>query len=246
MASSYGVIKKIYRTLVPNRWRITLGSKSNPFGRWSRKFKARLEKNASNEEIYDRHYFESQIEGSATQSAPIIAEYIAKVFKPVSVIDVGCGPGALLQELGRAGIQCVGLEYADAAIEMARQRGIDVRKMDLEQEIKIEGKWSLAISTEVAEHLPERCANHFVDLLTKLSDRILVTAATPGQGGTDHVNEQPNQYWIEKFVQRGFRYNEVLTLQTRGDWMEKGTTYFYYTNLMIFESSAGADQAPHH
>ena len=80
--------------------------------------------------------------------------------------------------------------------------------------------------------------NFFVDLLSSLSDHVVMTAAPPGQGGTDHVNEQPNSYWIEKFRKRGFRYDETLTQRTRTDWKEKGAADFYYRNVMIFARGA--------
>ena len=44
----------------------------------------------------------------------------------------------------------------------------------------------------------------FVEDLTKLSDIILFSGAIPGQGGTNHVNEQWHSYWIEKFLRFGY------------------------------------------
>jgi hypothetical protein len=36
------------------------------------------------------------------------------------------------------------------------------------------------------------------------------SAAIPGQGGVNHINEQPPKYWVEKFWRRGFVPLEVL------------------------------------
>ncbi len=235
MGTFYGSLKGAYRAILPVKLRQILYSKEYPFWRAVDPLKQFIMRRGANDEIYDREYFEGFIEKAAAQSAPIIAASIIEKFRPSSVIDVGCGTGALLEVIARQGVQCTGLEYAEAAIEIACKRGIEVRKMDLEQGVHIEGKWNVAVSMEVAEHLPEVCAEPFVHLLTGLSDHVVITAATPGQGGTDHVNEQANDYWIEKFESRGFVYDVGFTLQLRREWAQKQTADFYYKNVMVFE-----------
>jgi len=47
--------------------------------------------------------------------------------------------------------------------------------------------------------------------LTNHADRIVMSAARPGQGGEGHFNEQLPEYWIEKFIARGFKYDEDST-----------------------------------
>ena len=82
---------------------------------------------------------------------------------------------------------------------------VTVLKFDLERDnLKDTRTFDVAISMEVAEHLPEKIADRYVDLLTGLSNIIVFTAAYPGQGGDDHVNEQPALYWISKFQARAF------------------------------------------
>jgi hypothetical protein len=128
-----------------------------------------------------------------------------------------------------------------AAIEIARSKGLEVIKLDLEQPIeKLEiRRGELGISTEVAEHLAERFADTFVDYMCRTSDTVLLTAAIPGQGGHDHVNEQPNEYWIEKFRARGFRYDVTTTQRMRRKWKGAEVAWFYHLNLMIFRLVAG-------
>ena len=91
---------------------------------------------------------------------------------------------------------------------------------------------------EVAEHLPAMVADRYVDLLTHLSQVIVFTAAPPGQGGDDHVNEQPPSYWISKFQQRGFGYAEELSRRWRESWEAVGDVEgLYHRNLMIFRQT---------
>jgi hypothetical protein len=50
-------------------------------------------KNASHQEIYDGRYNDF-IDGAARKSSPVMAATIERIFKPKSIIDVGCGAGS--------------------------------------------------------------------------------------------------------------------------------------------------------
>ena len=52
-------------------------------------------------------------------------------------------------------------------------------------------KFDLVQSLEVGEHLPKSAADTFVETLVKHGDVVLFSAASVGQGGHDHINEQP-------------------------------------------------------
>jgi len=185
-------------------------------------------------DIYDANFFKENDERTMF-SAEVIAESIISHFGPSTVMDVGCGSGVLLHFLNSHSVQVEGIEYSDAALSMCRSRGLRVQKFNLEEDVGVDTrKFDLVVSTEVAEHLPESCASRYVDLLCRISDTVLFTAATPGQGGIDHINEQPHEYWIDKFNARGFEYDGVLSSKLRSTWKEKGTLWWYHNNAMVF------------
>lgn len=218
-------IKKIYRRLVP------VSIRKLPVIDWVK------EKLFAHDTIYDQEYYDSVVEGPAVRSAGSISESVVREFKPNSVIDVGCGTGALLQAFRNKGCEIFGLEYSKAALAYCHARQLDVQKFDLENEgLGLNRKFDVAISMEVAEHLPAMVADRYVDLLTGLSKVIIFTAAPPGQGGADHVNEQPPSYWIMKFQQRGFNHADDLSRLWREQWRAAGNVEsWYYQNLMIFK-----------
>ncbi len=187
---------------------------------------------------YDAEYFLRDIDGPATASAPTMANSILNDLAPKSVIDIGCGTGALLAQLRNEGCNVVGLEYAAPARALCAKRGLDVFAFDIMQDnYEAPHPYDVVISMEVAEHLPEPIADRYVDLIAKLGKNIVLTAATPGQGGTDHVNEQPHEYWIAKFEQRDRILDWTLTSSWRAAWRDSGHVQsWYYNNLLVFRA----------
>ena len=90
--------------------------------------------------------------------------------------------GALLEALRDQGCRVFGLEYADAGLELCRKRGLEVQKFHIGRSALPDNRtFDVAISMEVAEHLPESSADPFVAVLTELSNCIVFTAAHPGR-----------------------------------------------------------------
>jgi SAM-dependent methyltransferase len=222
------VLKRILRAVVPSSVRQS-------------RFVTRLrwflyERMRGHDAIYDSEYFTLDVEATAANSAEAIAESIRADLRPHSAMDVGCGTGALLQALRSRGCAVAGLEYSEAALAYCRARALDVRKFDLERDTLADDRtFDVAISMEVAEHLPEHRADRYVALLARLAPVIVFTAAPPGQGGRDHVNEQPPEYWMAKFNASGFAHDDVLSTGWRERWSHQGTVApWYHRNLMVF------------
>ena len=58
----------------------------------------------------------------------------------------------------------------------------------------------------------------------------------PGSSGRDHVNEQPNDYWIEKFAARGFGFDRELAMRLRSEWRAEGVDEAFFKSLMVFRA----------
>ena len=233
MSSLLRAGRRVWRAIVPPSFR------DRPLAKKIKSYYFRRLGIDPHEVVYDLAYFEREVEHSAAQSAKVMARSIRAGLKPRTVIDVGCGTGALLEEFQKEGCQVFGLEYAESALQYCRKRKLNVRKFDLKKmSLTNQPTYDVAISMEVAEHLPETCANRYVLLLTSLSPCVVFTAARPGQGGTDHVNEQPASYWISKFQSRGFERDEILSSRWKLEWESSGSvSSHYYHNLLIFRRS---------
>ena len=166
-------------------------------------------KNASSYS-YSNEFFDA-IESRAVQSARAVDPVLRQYIHFTSVIDFGCGRGAWLKAFLEQGVSAIeGLDgpYVDQSKLLIPRECF--RATDLSGDIVVEKKRDLAISLEVAEHLPRRAAAKFIHALCNASDWVLFAAAIPGQGGTHHVNEQWPEYWKDLFNENGFSRLDVI------------------------------------
>jgi SAM-dependent methyltransferase len=169
---------------------------------------------------------------SSNRSAEIVAPILMELLQPRSVVDVGCGTGGWLSAFWKAGVTDVlgidGNWVPRDQLQIAPQQFME---SDLTQPLPVTRIFDLALSLEVAEHLPEEASARFVDGLTQLATVVMFSAAIPYQGGTAHVNEQWPTYWAVRFSEHGFLPVDCLRPQL---WTDKGVEAYYAQNLLLF------------
>src|SRR5690349_4524884 len=209
------LLRSAYRHAVPLRLRERVAESSSKLGKARR---AVVHSMLTHDDVYDAAYYDGVVDGPAVASAGLMASTIVEQLHPESVLDVGCGTGALLAELAAQGVTVTrGLEHSEAGIDLCRQRGVRVTPFDLEarDSVNVDETYDVVASMEVGEHLPPKVADRYVDLLAgrvRPGGGLVFTAATPGQGGLDHVNEQPHEYWIQKLTRSGLSYDEARSM----------------------------------
>jgi 2-polyprenyl-3-methyl-5-hydroxy-6-metoxy-1,4-benzoquinol methylase len=196
--------------------------------------------------IESKHYTTKFFEGhenGALSSARKVIPLVNDVVKPASVIDVGCGVGnwlkVWLEDIGVQNIQ--GIEGPYLSPKLLQVDPKYVHFQDLKSKFEITGRYDLAMSLEVAEHLPHATAEHFVSSLTHLSDIILFSAAIPGQEGTYHVNEQPPEYWAAIFLKFGYVPVDHLRDQI---WNNEEVEWWYQQNLLFYVKQSALANYP--
>jgi len=167
-----------------------------------------------------------------TRAAQEIVPRIIELFNPKSVVDVGCGIGTWLSVFKEKGIEDIlGI---DGDFVNQNRLTISVENFlpsDLEKKFQINRKFDLALSLEVAEHLRPESADTYIESLTSLSDIIIFSAAIPGQGGQNHLNEQWPDYWEKKFRSRGFiSYDNFRT----EFWENQKIEWWYRQNILLY------------
>ena len=148
---------------------------------------------------YDEKFFRNLEKGSL-QSAKEIVPLVVRFLQPASVVDVGCGTGAWLSVFKEQGIRDIlGVDGDYVNLDSMFIPKEAFQPHDLTRPLKINRKFDLVVSLEVAEHLPSNCAETFVESLTGLGSVVIFSAAIPYQGGQNHVNEQWQDYWKKLF-----------------------------------------------
>jgi hypothetical protein len=166
--------------------------------------------------LYDRT-FHLGAERSAEESAPLVIPLIVKYlgYHPKCVVEVGCSTAWWLAKFIEAGSSADPM--LSAAIDFGVDRDLlhvppalywdaDLRDLlpTVQRNTGPTDLYDLAICLEVGEHLPAEYSAPLVTYLCNLSNAVFFGAAHPGQGGVDHVNERPVEFWLDLFAKEGY------------------------------------------
>jgi len=183
---------------------------------------------------YSGEFLDQQSAGSLA-SARIILQQAFRLYRPRSVLDVGCGVGPWLRAAADLGVENVlGIDgdYVPRdklMIPSDKFRPCNLAPGPLSK--AVDERFDLVICLEVAEHLsPERAAS-FIDELCALGDVVLFSAAIPGQGGTGHLNERWPGHWSHHFGRNGFACFDHLRSRL---WADEGIEFRYAQNILFF------------
>lgn len=177
--------------------------------------------------MYDKEFYERNYKFQKALADELAFE-IASKYNPGSIVDFGCGCGHFANRIALySGGEAFGFNG-----DIPDNAEIEIKEADLSKCFMIAPKKDLVISLEVAEHIAEENADTFIDNLTLSGDRILFSAATPGQGGIGHCNEQPHSYWTEKFLTRGYKCIDIIRPLLKD---KKEVPFWYRNNIFLYE-----------
>ena len=157
-----------------------------------------------------------------------LALWIKTELDPVSVLDIGCGPGIYVDSLQKHGVDATGLDIDD------RVHGKQHLKYQSLFDITDE-QADTVICMEVVEHIDPKQEDHVIERVVGTVGHTLIwTAAALGQGGIGHVNCKNKQDWADKITAAGLVRNhkkeaELIEYAGRGyhmGWFVKNLLYF--------------------
>jgi SAM-dependent methyltransferase len=193
---------------------------------------------------YDEAFYDS-IETHARNASAVMVPMLLDLTRadPIhSVVDVGCGLGTWLAAFVDHGVtDVVGVEsdhLPPGRLRIPRDRLVET---DLTAPPDLGRRFDLALSLEVAEHLPPETADRFVAFLCGLAPVVMFSAAIPGQRGVHHVNEQWPAYWAERFAEHGYEPRDWLRPRV---WDDGRVVWWYAQNTILYVSAATAVRSP--
>lgn len=144
-----------------------------------------------------------------------VAQWLLDEFKPKSVIELGCGPGPMVEFFCDMKVpQVVGMDLNEHFKEYFTKRNPHYDRnfilgsfLDLE----IDGIFDLCISIEVFEHIPQE---HLQPFIEKMADhfRVLYFSSTPYRSNQKfdhewgHCNVKTWEMWRKLFEDNGFQF----------------------------------------
>jgi len=181
---------------------------------------------------YGRERFAARAPATRS-SAEAIVPFIIETVQPRSVVDVGCGTGSWLAVVTENGVpRIVGIDgdWIDRD-QLEFPAEYFVARDLVHDRIALDERFDLAVSLEVAEHLPAEMAASYVRELVGLAPVVLFSAAVPFQGGTGHRNEQWPTYW-----ERLFRAHDYIGVDCVRPlfWNDERVRYFYAQNAVLY------------
>jgi SAM-dependent methyltransferase len=131
-------------------------------------------------------------------------------FKIKSFLDIGCGPGGMINLAKDANLMYFGID-GDPTLTLTENFILhDFTKGPCFHKEKYDLVWSC----EFVEHVKEEYVDNFMQSFL-LGKYIILTHAPPNTPGRHHVNCKESSYWIDKFSKYKLIYNRELTAELK-------------------------------
>lgn len=181
---------------------------------------------------YSKKFYKNRQKLTKTSAEMILSLLFSRI-QFNSVIDFGCATGIWIAACKKYGANnCLGLDgdWIDKKqLEISDDEFI-VHNLNLLGYVP-KSRYDLAICIEVAEHLTQEMGDVLVKSLTESSDVILFSAAVCGQGGTGHINEQPQHYWSNKFALQNYICIDLIRPKI---WNDEFVNIIYKQNMLLY------------
>ena len=180
---------------------------------------------------------------SAAATAGIIVPLIVDLIRPATVLDVGCGSGGWVSAFLGRGVDATGVDAAHLPLDTLKFDRSRFIVHDLRRPLDLGRHFDLVLCLEVAEHLPPHVADTLIATLVRHAPVVLFSAAIPGQGGLEHVNERWQSYWAATFRSHG--YEPIDCVRPRV-WEHSEVACWYAQNMLLYADGEHAHDLRQH
>lgn len=189
----------------------------------------------------------------AASTCDAVADALIETFPHASVFsDIGAGTGTYAAALQRRQKTALACERSPFGRMFSRMQRVSSSKFDLRQDQPAPFQIAdVVYCFEVAEHLPPELGDRLAAFIAKTAHHsamirarmrpgspdpgmVVFSAAHPGQGGLAHINEQPKDYWIERFTAYGLLTDRKRSNRLVAAFREHGAPWWLVDNAIVF------------
>ena len=132
-----------------------------------------------------------------------VLDWLIEKYQIRSMIDIGCGPGGMIQLARKKGLRVLGVDGDPRVRDLSGLGPSELVIHDFTRgPLNLPEEWKdgadLVWSVEFLEHVEERFLENYMALFRQ-AKVVFCTAAPPGKPGTHHVNCREEDYWRETF-----------------------------------------------
>ena len=165
-------------------------------------------------------------------ASTVVFNILDRVLTIDSVLDLGCGIGVwMLGALSKPGRTVLGIDRESYSAEYLLVPSECIINTTLGNTVDLHRRFDLVLCLETAEHIAGDQAGCVVANCVRHSDVVLFSAAIPGQGGLNHVNEQPPEFWQRLFDEADY---EVVDYIRPLIWDDASIPLWYRQNMLLF------------
>ncbi len=129
-----------------------------------------------------------------------------------SLLDVGCGPGGMVELANSKGVDAYGID-GDHTLERYDTSKFMIHDFTNGPAL-LDRTFDLAWSCEFVEHVYEDYIPNYAEAMQQCKF-LIMTYAPVGATGYHHVNCNTEEYWIKTMAKYGFVHDYILTSDLR-------------------------------
>jgi SAM-dependent methyltransferase len=115
-------------------------------------------------------------------------DWVVKNVTKAPVLDLGCGPGVITNELNKKGIPTLGVDYSDKIIRIAKSRDVNVLWGSAEDIPCKDNSFNTVVVTETLEHVNDLDQTYKeIDRVLKPDGEIVITVPNGGSTNRFHL-----------------------------------------------------------
>ncbi len=168
-----------------------------------------------------------------------VLNFMIKEFNLKSFIDIGCGPGGMVNLAEEMRLESVGI---DGDFTVPRKGNNFIIHDYTSGPTVFDQKFDMSWSCEFVEHVEEKYIPNYIKDFQRSKYVVMTYSEKPGH---HHVNLKPAEYWIDIFKDYGFNHSpeytnkirEVSTMNTEGKFANQIKKQFVKTNGLFFIKS---------